>query len=134
MDTKDEKKAERFPLGIVIIAVVMLFAGLGTAFYWVLRWMGKPVAETLPVGPEIYKAFFYPDLFLSVLLFVSAFGLLKLRKFGLITALLGLGMWLSDLLLVFGLTKWNRIGFVGTCLSFIVFSVGYLWSKKNLFR
>jgi len=131
---KEAEKPERFPLGVVIIAVVLLFAGLGTASYWILRWIGRPVAETLPVGPEIYKAFVYPDIMLSVLLFVSAIGLLKLRKFGFATALLALGMWLSDLLFTLGLTKWNRIGFLGTCLVFVLFSIGYLWRKKQLFR
>lgn len=131
---EDVERVERFPLGVVIIAVVLFFVGLGTASYWILRWIGKSVAETLPVGPEIYKAFVYPDIVLSVLLFVGAFGLLKLRKFGFVAALLALGMWLSDLLLIFGLTKWDRIGFVGPCLFFILFSVAYLWTKKSFFQ
>lgn len=134
MDMKDTEKVDRFPLGVVIVAVVMFFVGLGTAFYWVLRWIGKPVAETLPVGPEVYKAFVYPDIVLSILLFVGAYGLLKLRKWGFVAALIALGMWLSDLLLIFGLTKWDRIGFVGTCFVFVVFAIGYLWSKKRLFQ
>jgi hypothetical protein len=134
VDMNDTERVERFPLGVVIIAVVMFFVALGTASYWVLRWIGKPVAETLPVGPEIYRAFVYPDIVLSVLLFVGAFGLLRLRKFGFVAALLALGMWLSDLLLIFGLTKWDRIGFVGPCLLFIVFSIGYLWTRKHLFQ
>ena len=131
---EDVERVERFPLGVVIIAVVLFFVGLGTASYWILRWIGKSVAETLPVGPEIYKAFVYPDIVLSVLLFVGAFGLLKLRKFGFVAALLALGMWFSDLLLIFGLTKWDRISFIGPCLFFILFSVGYLWTKKSFFQ
>lgn len=131
---EDLEKIERFPLGVVIIAVVMFFVALGTASYWVLRWIGKPVADTLPVGPEIYKAFVYPDIMLSILLIVGAFGLLKLKKYGFVTALVALGMWFSDLLFIFGLTKWDRIGFVGTCLFFVLFSFGYLWSKKRLFN
>ncbi len=119
---------------MVIIAVVMFFAGLGTVSYWVLRWSGKQVAETLPVGPEVYKAFVFPDIALSVLLFVGAFGLLKLKKYGFVAALLGLGMWFSDLLLIFGLTNWDRIGFVGPCLFFVIFAIGYLWTKKRLFQ
>jgi hypothetical protein len=134
MEIEDVERVERFPLGVVIIAVVLFFFALGTASYWVLRWIGKPVAETLPVGPEIYKAFVYPDIVLSALLIVGAFGLLKLRKFGFIAAFLALGMWFSDLLLIFGLTKWDRIGFVGPCLLFVLFSIGYLWTKKHLFR
>ncbi len=130
----DEERIERFPLGVVIIAVIMFFAGFGTAFYWILRWSGRPVAETLPVGSEVYKAFVYPDLVSSALLFAGAVGLLKMRKFGFVTSLLGLGMWLHDLLLIFGLTKWERIGFVGPCLLFVFFSIGYLWQKRKLFQ
>jgi len=129
-EMNDDGRIDRFPLGVVVIAVVLFFAGLGTAFYWVLRWIGRPVAETLPLGPEIYKAFVYPDLVLSALFFVGGFGLLKRRQYGFIVALVGLGMWLSDLLLIFGLTKWERIGFVGPCLLFVIFSIGYL-SKKG---
>lgn len=134
MDTKDVERVERFPLGVVIIAVVLFFAAVGTASYWILSWIGKPVAETLPVGPEVYRAFVYPDIVLSLLLIVGAFGLLKLKKYGFFVTLLALGMWLSDLLLIFGLTKWDRIGFVGPCLLFVLFSIGYLWSKKHLFQ
>ncbi len=130
----DRERVEKFPLSVVIIAMVMFFVALGTDAYWFLRLIGKPVAETLPVGPEVYRAFVYPDIVLSVLLYVGAFGLLRLRKFGFVTALLGLGMWLSDLLLIFGLTKWDRISFVAPCLLFIIFSIGYLWSKKHLFQ
>jgi hypothetical protein len=134
VDMNDRERVEKFPLSVVIIAMVMFFVALGTDAYWFLKLIGKPVAETLPVGPEVYRAFVYPDIVLSVLLYVGAFGLLRLRKFGFVTALLGLGMWLSDLLLIFGLTKWDRISFVAPCLLFVVFSIGYLGSKKHLFQ
>jgi hypothetical protein len=134
VDINDRERVEKFPLSVVIIAVVMFFVAFGTDAYWFLRFIGKPVAETLPVGPEVYRAFVYPDIVLSVLLYVGAFGLLRLRKFGFVAALLALGMWLSDLLLIFGLTKWDRISFVGPCLLFVFFSIGYLWSKKHLFQ
>jgi hypothetical protein len=134
MDKDEGVRIERFPFGVVFIAVVMFFVALGTASFWILRWVGRPVTETLPVGPEIYKAFVYPDIVMSILLVVGGFGLLRLRKFGFVVALISLGMWFSDLLFIFGLTKWDRIGFVGTCLLFIFFSIPYLWSKKHLFK
>ena len=134
MGIKNENNVERFPLGVVIIAVVMFFVALGTDAYWFLKLIGKPVPETLPVGAEVYKAFVYPDIVLSILLYVGAYGLIRLRKFGFVAALLALGMWMSDLLLIFGLTKWDRISFVGPCLLFVIFSIGYLWTKKNLFQ
>lgn len=127
------ERGERFPLGIVVIAVVMFFAAMGIDIYWLLRLVGKPVAETLPVGPEVYKAFVFPDVVLSLLMFVGAFGLLKLKKFGFVLTLLALGMWISDQLLIFGLTKLDHISFVGPCLFFILFAIGYLWAKKDLF-
>jgi hypothetical protein len=127
------EKLERFPLGVVVIAVVMFFAALGTDIYWLLKLMGKPVAKTLPVGPEVYKAFVFPDVVVSLLMVAGAYGLLKLKKFGFVLTLLAMGMWFSDLLLIFGLTKLDRISFVGPCLFFILFTVGYLWTKKDLF-
>ena len=133
VDINDTEKVERFPLGVVFVAVVMFFVGMGTASYWILRWIGRPVAETLPVGPEVYKAFVFPDIVLSILLFFGGAGLLRLRKWGFFVALIALGMWFSDLLLIFGLTKWDRIGFVGICFVFVVFAFRYLWSKKHLF-
>ena len=126
-------RIEKFPLGVVIISVVMFFAALGTDFYWILRLLGKPVAETLPVGAEVYKAFVFPDIVLSVLMVVGAYGLLKLRKYGFVVTLVAMGMWLSDLLLIFGLTKLDRISFVGPCVFFVLFTIGYLWIKKDFF-
>jgi len=128
------EKEKRFPLGVVVISVVFFFAAAGTIIYWILRWTGRPVAETLPVGPAVYRAFAYPDTALSILQVVAAVGLLRLRKFGWTIALLGLGMWLSDNLLLVGLTGWSRIGFLGPVLLFILFSAAYLWRKRDLFR
>jgi hypothetical protein len=126
-------RIEKFPLGVVIISVVMFFVALGTDIYWLLRLLGKPVADTLPVGPEVYRAFVFPDVVLSLLMVAGAYGLLKLRKFGFVVTLVAMGMWFSDLLLIFGLTKLDRISFVGPCLFFVLFTIGYLWTKKDLF-
>jgi hypothetical protein len=134
MNGGETHRRERFPLGVVVISVVMFFAGLGTAFYWLLRLAGRPVACTLPVGPEVYRAFIFPDIVLSVLLFTGSYGLLKLRRSGFMISFAALGMWLSDLLLTFGLTGWSRIGFLGPCLLFILFASAYLWKKRVLFH
>jgi hypothetical protein len=127
-------KEKRFPLGVVVISVVMFFVALGTDIYWLLKLVGRPVADTLPIGPEAYTAFVFPDIMLSLLLFAGVYGLMRLRKFGFVVTLVALGMWLSDLLFTFGLTKWDRIGFVGPCLFFIFFATGYLWIERNLFK
>jgi hypothetical protein len=123
----------KFPLGVVIIAVVMFFVALGTDIYWILRLFGKTFAPTLPVGPEVYKAFVYPDIVLSFLLYAGAYGLMRLKKFGFVVTYAAMGMWFSDLLLVFGLTRFDRFRFVGPCLFFILFTFGYLWKKRDLF-
>lgn len=128
------RKEERFPLGVVVISVVMFFVALGTDLYWLLKLVGRPVASTLPVGPEVYRAFVFPDIVLSLSLFVGAYGLLRLRKFGFVAALVAFGMWLSDLLFTFGLTRWDRIGFIGPCLLFIIWATGYLWKKRAVFE
>ncbi len=127
-------KEERFPLGVVVISVVMFFVALGTDLYWLLKLVGRPVANTLPVGPEVYRAFVFPDIVLSLSLFAGAYGLLRLRKFGFVAALVALGMWLFDLLFTFGLTRWDRIGFIGPCLLFIIWATGYLWKKRDVFE
>ncbi len=124
----------KFPLGVVVISVVMFFVALGTDIYWLLRLFGQTITPTLPVGPEVYRAFVFPDVALSLLLFIGAYGLITLKKFGFVLALVAMGMWISDLLLVFGLTKLERISFVGPCLFFALFTVGYLWTKKGLFQ
>lgn len=127
-------REERFPLGVVVISVVMFFVALGTAIYWLLKLVGRPVTDTLPVGPEVYRAFVFPDIMLSLFLFTGAYGLIKLKPYGLMVTLVALGMWLSDLLFTFGLTGWDRIGFLGPCLVFVFFALGYLWIKKYLFK
>ena len=133
MKLSEMNRIEKFPLGVVVISVVMFFAALGTDIFWLLRLLGKPVTETLPVGPEVYKAFVFPDVVVSILMVVGAYGLLKLRKFGFVVTLVAMGMWFSDLLLIFGLTKLDRISFVGPCVFFVLFTIGYLWTKKDLF-
>ena len=95
-------RTEKFPLGVVVISVVMFFAALGTDIYWLLRLLGKPITETLPVGPEVYKAFVFPDIVLSILMVVGAYGLLKLRKFGFVVTLVAMGMWRVLLLVTTG--------------------------------
>ncbi len=128
------ERVEKFPLGVVIISVVMFFVALGMDIYWILRLFGQTITPTLPVGPEVYRAFVFPDIVLSLLLFMGAYGLMRLKKFGFVVTLVAMGMWISDLLLIFGLTKWDRFSFVGPCLFFALFTVGYLWTKKGLFQ
>jgi hypothetical protein len=124
---------KRIPLGILIIAVIMFFVALATDFFWLARLIGRAFPPSLPVDPSVYDAFALPDLIMSVFLYVGAFGLLKLRKFGFVATLVGMGMWLFDSLLVLAITKLSRINIIGPSLFFAVFAVVYLWNKKKLF-
>ena len=125
---------QKIPLGVIVIAVLMFFAALATNIFWIARLMGKAFPPTLPVPPKVYDAFVIPDLVLSFFLYVGAFGLLKLRKYGFVASLVGMGMWIFDSLLVLGITRMDRVSIVGPCLFFALFTISYLWIKKKLFN
>ena len=124
---------KRIPLGILIIAVIMFFVALATDIFWLARLIGKAFPPSLPVDPLVYDAFALPDLVMSVFLYVGAFGLLRLRKYGFVATLVGMGMWIFDSLLVLAITRLSRINIIGPSLFFASFAVVYLWNKKKLF-
>jgi len=124
---------KRVPLGILIIAVIMFFVALATDIFWLARLIGKAFPPTLPVDPSVYDAFALPDLVMSVFLYVGALGLLRLRKYGFVATLVGMGMWVFDSLLVLAITRLSRINIIGPSLFFAVFAVVYLWIKKEIF-
>ena len=124
---------KKVPLGIVSISVIMFFVALATDIFWVGKWTADAFPSTMPVPPDIYYAFGLPDLILSLLLYVSAVGLLRLKKFGFAASLLAMGMWLFDSLLVLGITQLTRINIIGPSLFFVAFTIIYLWNKRGLF-
>ncbi len=124
---------KRIPLGIIIISVVMFFVAAATDIFWLARIIGKAFPPTLPVEPKIYNAFAVPDIVLSLFLYIGAFGLLKLRKYGFAASMVAMGMWIFDSLLVLSITKLSRINIIGPSLFFAFFSLGYLWIKRKLF-
>jgi hypothetical protein len=124
---------KRIPLGGIIIAVIMIFVALGTDIFWMAKIVGRSFPETMPVSSSVYNAFAVPDIIMSFLLYIGAVGLLKLRKWGLVLALVALGMWLFDSLLVLGITKLDQINILGPSIFFAVFAVGYLLIKRDLF-
>ena len=87
----------------------------------------------MPIEDRVYSAFAAPDIILSLFLYVGAIGLIKLKKFGFVAALVAMGMWLFDSTLVLGITKLSRINIVGPSLFFVFFSVIYLWTRRDLF-
>jgi len=124
---------KRIPLGILIIAVIMFFVALATDIFWLARIIGRAFPPSLPVDPTVYDAFALPDLVMSVFLYVGAFGLLKLRKYGFVATFVGMGMWIFDSLLVLAITRLSRINIIGPSLFFAVSTLFYLWIKKEIF-
>jgi hypothetical protein len=124
---------KRIPLGVIVISVVLFFVAIATDIFWVAKLIGKPFPKTMPVSVAVYNAFIVPDLLMSAFLYIGVFGLMKLRKFGLIFTLVAMGMWIFDSLLILGITRLSRIDIVGFSLAFAAFTVGYLLRKKDIF-
>jgi len=125
--------AKKIPLGLIAIAVIMIFVALATDIFWLAKLVGRPFPETMPVSTVVYNSFAIPDVLMSILLYIGAIGLLKLRRWGLVFSLVAMGMWVFDSLLILGITRLSRINIVGPSLFFAVFSVAYLSIKKNIF-
>ena len=127
----DQRK--RVPLGIVVISVVMVFAALFTDIFWLAKLLGRAFPPTIPVEPIVYNAFAAPDIILSLFLYIGAYGLIKLRKYGFVASLIAMGMWLFDNVLILGITKLTNINIIGPSLFFILSTIIYLWIKTELF-
>ena len=127
-------KEKRFVLGLVIIAVIDLFAGLMTISFWIGHLVGNRFPKTLPVPDNLYNAFALPDLVLAAFLLIASVGLLRFKKTGYIFALMASGMWLFDSLLVSGLTGFFKLGLVLPSLLFCLWSIYYLWKKREIFQ
>ena len=113
-------------LALAVIAVIMWFAAVATDFFWLAKALGRPFPQTMPVSQAVYDAFAFPDIVMSLFLYVGAYGLIKTRKYGYWASLVGLGMWLFDVLLVLRITGTSKLALVGPSLFFVVFSLGYL--------
>jgi len=124
---------KKVPLGLIVISVVMFFAAFAIDIFWLARLLGKAFPSTMPVEPAVYNAMAAPDIVLSVFLYVGAFGLIKLKKYGFMASLVAMGMWLFDLLFVLAITKTIKLNIVVFSLFFAVFTVVYLWKKRGLF-
>ena len=127
----DQKK--KFPLGIVVISVVMVFVAFATDIFWLGKLLGKAFPQTIPVDPAVYNAFAAPDIILSLFLYVGAYGLIMLRKYGFVASFIAMGMWLFDNVLILGITGLTNINIIGPSLFFIISTIIYLWIKKELF-
>ena len=124
---------KKVPLGLIVISVVMFFAAVAIDIFWLARFVGKAFPSTMPVNPAVYNAMAAPDIILSIFLYVSTFGLIKLKKYGFVASLVAMGMWLFDSLFVLGITKSIKLNIVVFSLFFAVFTIVYLWRKRELF-
>ena len=124
---------KKVPLGLIVISVVMFFSAVAIDFFWMVRFVGKAFPSTMPVDPAVYNAMAAPDILLSIFLYVGAFGLIKLKKYGFVASLVAMGMWLFDSLFVLGITKSITLNIVVLSLFFAFFTIVYLWIKKDLF-
>ncbi len=121
------------PLGLIAVSVIMFFAALATDIFWIGKLAGGAFPSTMPIEDRVYNAFAAPDIILSIFLYAGAYGLLGLKKLGFAVAFVAMGMWLFDSVLVLGITGLSRIGIVGPSLFFVLFSIAYLWAKRDLF-
>lgn len=124
---------KRIPLGIIVISVIIFFVALATDIFWLARIAGKAFPPTMPVETAIYDAFAVPDIILSIFLYIGAYGLLKLRKYGFASTLVAMGMWIFDSLLVLSITKSARLNIIVPSLFFAFFTLAYIWIKKEIF-
>jgi hypothetical protein len=124
---------KKVPLGLIVISVVMFFAALAIDIFWLARLLGKVFPSTIPVDPAVYNAMAAPDIVLSLFLYVGVFGLLQLKKYGLIASLVAMGMWLFDSLFVLAMAKTIKINIVVFNLFFAILTIVYLWQKRELF-
>jgi hypothetical protein len=110
----------------------MIFAALGTDIFWLAKLIGKPFPQTMQVERLVYESFTVPDLLLSLLLYIGAFGLIKQKKLGFIISWVAMGMWIFDSLLVLNITKFSNMSFIGPSLVFAVYTITYLWKKSAM--
>jgi len=109
------KNMKPVSLGFVAVSVIMFFVALATDVFC----------------PRVHSAFAVPDIVLSILLYIGAYGLIRQTKTGFILTWVAMGMWIFDSLLVLGITGFSRFGIVGPCLFFAVYSIAYLWQRSS---
>jgi hypothetical protein len=123
------KDPKPISLGLVAISVIMFFAALATDIFWLARLIGKSFPPPAGVDRTVYDAFAVPDIVLSLILYIGAFGLILRKRIGFVASWVAMGMWTFDALLVLGLTKSTNVAFIGLSLAFVAFSINHLWRR-----
>lgn len=120
-------------LGLIVIAVVMIFMALLTDIYWLAAWIGRPFPRSIPLEEKVAYAFALPDVVGSILMYAGAYGLLRRRLWALYLTLVAMGMSLGSNLFFLSLTQTTFFNILGPSLFFILFTVVYLWVRRALF-
>lgn len=120
-------------LGLIIIAVIMVFMALLTDIYWIAAWIGRPFPRSLPLEEKVANALALPDVVGSLLLYAGAYGLLRRRLWALYLTLVAMGMSLGSNLFFLSLTQTAFLNILGPTLFFILFTISYLWVRRALF-
>ncbi len=120
-------------LGLIIIAVIMVFMGLLTDIYWFAAFIGRPFPRSIPLDERVARAFALPDVLGTLFLYGGAYGLIRRRCWGVYLTLIALGMNLGSNLFFLSLTRTAFLNIIGPTLIFIFFAIIYLWLKRGLF-
>jgi len=129
MDQANHKPA----LGLIIIAVIMVFMATLTDIYWLASWIGRPFPRSLPLPEEVARAFALPDIVGSLLMYLGAYGLLRRRLWAIFITLLAIGMNFGSSLFFLSLTRTSFLNILGPTLIFILYTSSYLWLRRGLF-
>ncbi len=127
------KQSSTASLGLVVIAVVMVFMAGLTDIYWVASWIGRPFPRSVPLEPEAAQAFALPDIIGSLLMYLGAVGLLRRRTWGFYLTLIAMGMSFGSSLFFLSLTKTAFLNILGPTIFFTLFTLIYLWLQRRLF-
>ncbi|MCX7974086.1 MAG: hypothetical protein N3B16_06230 [Candidatus Aminicenantes bacterium] len=120
-------------LGLIVIAVIMVFMAFLTDIYWFASWIGRPFPRSVPLEEKVAQAFALPDVIGSLLMYASAYGLLRRRVWAIYSTLISLGMSFGSNLFFLSLTGFTFLNILGPSLLFILFTFFYLWIRRTLF-
>ncbi len=121
------------PVGLIVISVIMVFMAFLTDVYWLAFFVGRPFPRSIPLAANVARAFALPDLVGSFLMYAGAYGLLRRRGWGFYLTVVAMGMSLASSLFFLSLTRTSVLNILGPLLFFAIFTLVYLWLRRDLF-
>jgi hypothetical protein len=124
------------PRGITVISYIVFILGVMMLGYWISYIVQGMPREGIPIASEITNA---------VLALLTAYGLFKIRPWGMVAGFVLAGMWIYGvvggiaLVLAEGLDFSSPIGALTDAIIFplvLAFSISmvfYLWKRRNIF-